>query len=151
MKESMMLSVERDLVFSSFFDPMARETTEAEPALRPIARLMMVKATGKVNDNAARGFMPSSPTKYVSTMDIDITAMMPNTIGALRLRSFCQIGPSVISPIFFLLFAMSGPYSCFSRFLSRSRKCCMMLKARPLNSNMHFHLKGCDALLHPEE
>jgi hypothetical protein len=89
------LSVDRRFARDLSFDPNARDTTDAAPALNPIARLAIVNVTGNVNDNAASGLVPSILTKYVSANDIDMTAIMPSTIGVDNFAISVTSAPSV--------------------------------------------------------
>ncbi len=84
-------------LFTSFQSPfpMARETTEAAPTLRPSANLDSTSSTGKVKLIAASSRIPRRLTKKVSVRLNANMPTMPTAIGTVSEKSFFPIGPSV--------------------------------------------------------
>ena len=76
--------------------------TDDVPTPKPMEILLIANATGKVNERAASCSVPSCPTKYVSTNEVDKTAKIPKDIGHDKLKRCFLVLPKVRS-VFLLL------------------------------------------------
>src|SRR5690554_5855236 len=74
-------------------EPESRDSTDDAPTPTPSPTATSENDTGNVKPSAASGSVPSWPTKYVSTMLYELTAIRPTTIGAARSHRCRPIGP----------------------------------------------------------
>ena len=74
---------------------MPCEIATIAPTPRPSVNVPITMTTGKVSAMAARGSVPSRPTKKVSTTLKAIIATIPTSIGAESRTSVAPMGPEV--------------------------------------------------------